>query len=313
MKKIISYLKDYIKQHFHWGLYVYTGLFLAITMYLNYTFKFEKTYINFVQQSHTRRFFAYALFYSFAYFSIAIPQSYLTKANYHQQRRFWVRSLVFLLAICFFRGFWQYRDWIIALKFDYASQLFLFKVIGRFKSVLTMLVVLLIFWWWQDRKQTTNLYGLTTKGFSPTPYIIMLLVMLPLLLWASYQPSFLHTYPQFKPWAYQSAFGLNKWQMFGLYEIAYSVDFVMVELFFRGALVIGMVVVMKNHGILPMVVLYAFLHFEKPMAEAIGSVFGGYILGIIALYSRSIFGGVCIHLGVALLMDTLAIFQYLSK
>ena len=60
-----------------------------------------------------------------------------------------------------------------------------------------------------------------------------------------------------------------------------------------------------------MVGVYAFVHFEKPMVEAIGSMVGGFILGVIALYSRSILGGIVIHLCVALLMDSLAIGQYL--
>ena len=313
MKKIVGYLKDYVREHFHWGLYLYTAIFLGMAIYLNYAFKFEKTYINMIQQSHSRRLIAYGLFYSFAYFAIAIPQAYFTKSDYLSKRAFWVRSIVFLLAICLFRGFWQYRDWISALNTNPFEQIFLFKVIGRAKSLLTTLIVLFIFWWWVDRSQMKHFYGLTTRGFSPNPYLLMLLIMLPFLIWASFQPAFLKMYPQFKPWVMKPVFGLTIWQMFGIYEVVYSADFVMVELFFRGALVIGLASVMKNHSIVPMIVLYCFLHFEKPMAEAIGSAFGGYILGVIALRTSSIFGGVCIHLGVALLMDALAIIQYFNN
>ncbi|HAS44570.1 MAG TPA: hypothetical protein DCS93_29090 [Microscillaceae bacterium] len=313
MKKIVGYLRAYLQEYFHWGLYLYTAVFLGIAIYLNYTFKFEKTYINIVQQPHSSRFIAYVLFYSFAYFAIAIPQAYFIKADYLKKREFWIRSAVFLFAICLFRAFWQYRDWIIALKVNTYEQIFLFKVVGRAKSLITTLIILFVFWWWVDRKQIKHFYGLTTRGFSLQPYMIMLLIMLPFLIWASFQPAFLKMYPQFKPWVMKPVFGLTTWQMFGIYETVYSADFVMVELFFRGALVIGLASAMKNHSIVPMIVLYCFLHFEKPMAEAIGSVFGGYILGIIALRTRSILGGVCIHLGVALLMDTLAIVQYLNK
>jgi hypothetical protein len=55
-----------------------------------------------------------------------------------------------------------------------------------------------------------------------------------------------------------------------------------------------------------MAAAYAVLHFGKPMGEAISSVFGGYILGIIALYGRNIWGGVFIHGGIAFLMEVLA-------
>ena len=36
-----------------------------------------------------------------------------------------------------------------------------------------------------------------------------------------------------------------------------------------------------------MAATYAALHFGKPMGETISSIFGGYILGVIALYNHS--------------------------
>ena len=62
--------------------------------------------------------------------------------------------------------------------------------------------------------------------------------------------------------------------------------------------------------IMPMVAVYAFLHFGKPMGETIGSIFGGTILGILAYYSRSILGGIIIHVGVAYLMEFTAFLQH---
>jgi hypothetical protein len=42
------------------------------------------------------------------------------------------------------------------------------------------------------------------------------------------------------------------------------------------------------------------------MHETIGSFFGGFILGTIALHTKSIWGGIIIHVGIALLMELLA-------
>ncbi|OBX20138.1 hypothetical protein BAA08_14935 [Bizionia sp. APA-3] len=58
-----------------------------------------------------------------------------------------------------------------------------------------------------------------------------------------------------------------------------------------------------------MVALYVFFHVGKPTGEIIGSIFGGYLLGIISLHSKSIIGGIIIHIGVAFLMDFMAIIQ----
>ena len=86
----------------------------------------------------------------------------------------------------------------------------------------------------------------------------------------------------------------------------YISDFLSTELFFRGLLVIGLSKMLGKNVVLPMVAAYATLHFGKPMGETISSVFGGYILGIIALYSRNIWGGVFIHGGIAFLMEVFA-------
>lgn len=98
-----------------------------------------------------------------------------------------------------------------------------------------------------------------------------------------------------------------------VFELAYGIDFIATELLFRGFLIIGMAHILGKDVILPMVVTYAFLHFGKPLGETIGSVFGGYILGIMALYSRNIWGGIAIHLGVAWLMELAAFLQLLRN
>jgi len=88
-----------------------------------------------------------------------------------------------------------------------------------------------------------------------------------------------------------------------IFEMVYVSNFLTTELLFRGFLVIGMVKYLGKDAILPMVACYAVLHFGKPLGETISSVFGGYILGVIAFYSKNIWGGVFIHGGIALLME----------
>ncbi len=134
--------------------------------------------------------------------------------------------------------------------------------------------------------------------------------MLPLIVWASFQSSFLNTYPVFKPWIIKEVFGLPHWQMGATYEFFYGLDFLSIELLFRGALVVGMIKILGKDSILPMAAAYAFLHYGKPFPETLGSVFGGYILGIIALRTGNIWGGCLIHIGVAYMMDFVAYIQH---
>jgi hypothetical protein len=45
------------------------------------------------------------------------------------------------------------------------------------------------------------------------------------------------------------------------------------------------------------------------MPEAVSSIFGGYILGVIALQTRSIWGGILVHVGIAWMMEAIAWLQ----
>ena len=58
--------------------------------------------------------------------------------------------------------------------------------------------------------------------------------------------------------------------------------------------------------ILPASALYCVYHFGKPMGEAISSFFGGTVVGIFAYRTKSIYGGILIHMGIAFLMELAA-------
>ena len=55
-----------------------------------------------------------------------------------------------------------------------------------------------------------------------------------------------------------------------------------------------------------MVLPYTLIHHMKPFAESMGAIVTGTVLGTLALRTRSILGGVCIHVAVAWSMDLLA-------
>jgi hypothetical protein len=67
--------------------------------------------------------------------------------------------------------------------------------------------------------------------------------------------------------------------------------------------------VLGRGAVLSMAVLYCTLHFGKPMGEAISSIFGGYILGVVAYETKSIWGGVIVHIGIAWMMEIIAFLQ----
>jgi membrane protease YdiL (CAAX protease family) len=131
-------------------------------------------------------------------------------------------------------------------------------------------------------------------------YVVLFACVLPAVIAASYTASFRHTYPFYRM-ANRSYFDLVAW------EVLYAVQFVSLEFFFRGFLLEGLRRALGSNAIFVMIVPYCMIHFDKPMAETLGAIGAGLILGTLAMRTRSIWGGVLIHIGVAVTMDVLAL------
>ncbi len=145
--------------------------------------------------------------------------------------------------------------------------------------------------------------GLTTQGFNARPYFLLLALLVPLIVLASTQNDFLAVYPKVKNLSFIDAAAHPSWPWKLLYEFSYGLDFLGIELFFRGLLVVGLVRYAGESVILPMAAFYCTIHFGKPLGECISSFFGGLILGVLAARTRSILGGLIVHLGLAWLME----------
>ena len=162
---------------------------------------------------------------------------------------------------------------------------------------------LLLFVIWKIFYSKESFFGLTIKYFNWRPYLIMLLIMVPLIAAASTQPDFLSMYPKLKDVDIVLYGVQNKWLYHLLHELSYGSDFISVELFFRGFLILAFIKVVGKDAILPMACFYCTIHFGKPLGECISSYFGGMILGIVVYNTRSIIGGLMVHLGIAWLME----------
>jgi hypothetical protein len=155
---------------------------------------------------------------------------------------------------------------------------------------------------WKLFEKTQAFYGFNLKNFKPGPYLIMLLIMVPLVAAASTQKDFLSMYPKLKNVQF-FLYGENKAWYKLLYELSYGSDFLSIELFFRGFLILAFVKWAGKEAILPMALFYCTIHFGKPLGECISSYFGGIILGVITYNTQTIVGGLMVHLGIAWLME----------
>ena len=118
----------------------------------------------------------------------------------------------------------------------------------------------------------------------------------------SFGEDFVNHYPFYKL-AGRSWFDLLAW------ELLYLSQFVFLEFFFRGFILQALRPAMGANAVWVMCVPYLMIHFPKLWLEATGAILFGLFLGILALQSRSIWGGVLVHAGVAVSMDIAALLR----
>lgn len=303
MKKILGMLRHHWREDFNRKAYFSLLIFLAFSLCLNYYFDFEDDYVDRVPDIW--KIPAKFLWFAFPYITASfIVLPCYGKSKILSKRNFWVPAIFILLCLGFDSGFPVYR-WLVKDHFSYQVQLWLSKIVRDLINIPFILLPALIFY--ITRREKSYFYGLTAP-FDPKPYLMLLLLMLPLLLAASLLENFNSFYPMYKESPAGRFWNIPEKWMIIIFEAIYGWNFLSIEFAFRGFLVIGMARVLGRQAILPMVALYCFYHFGKPAGEAISSILGGYILGVIAFETRSIFGGVILHVGIAWAMEMLGFY-----
>lgn len=134
-------------------------------------------------------------------------------------------------------------------------------------------------------------------------YAALFVVAVPFVVVASATSEFQVRYPLYDVWEGQT----GVWGDLAVWWPLYVAQFVAVETFFRGYLVIGLAPVLGRMSIAVATVPYLMIHFVKPPAEALASIVGGVVMGTLAYRTRSVWWGVALHVAVAALMDVLSL------
>ena len=153
-------------------------------------------------------------------------------------------------------------------------------------------------------KQSLKEYGLQW-GEVHKHWLGYLLLTAPIIcfaIMASFRQDFANHYP-FYDLAHISWLDLLMW------ECIYITQFIAVEFFFRGFIVNGLRTQFGSLSVAVMCLPYLMLHFPKLWLESTGAILFGFFLGVLALKSRSIWGGVGVHVAIALTMDFAAMIQ----
>ena len=133
-------------------------------------------------------------------------------------------------------------------------------------------------------------------------YVLLLSPILIFIVIASFNRDFLAHYPFYKQ-AGRSWFDFIAW------ELLYLTQFICLEFFFRGFFLQALRPALGANAVWIMCVPYLMIHFPKLWPEAFGAISFGLLLGILALRSRSIWGGFFVHAGVAVGMDVASLVQ----
>ena len=298
MKTLIQYLRQYQREAFHAGAFALVILLLGVGVYFNYIEPVLRQTSKSLMRSYWYIAYYVAL-YGGAFWGTYLIQSIFTRDwKAFRSPTFWFWSIGAILVFStragshlFMIDIWTWLQSLgVAYYWSYSAHT-IFRM--------SMIVIPVLLYWFMFDRREQPLYGWKLKDVDLKPYLTLLILMVPLIAFASTQADFLKSYPKGAAILHQGASGVEVF----IYELVYGLDFVAVEFFIRGFMVLALARLIGPSVILPLAAFYVTIHFGKPMGEAISSFFGGMILGIVAFYSRSILGGIIVHLGIAWMME----------
>jgi hypothetical protein len=297
MKAIVGYLREYIR-FLNRTAFLLTTLFTAILVFLNYYIDIEPRLFNL--PGYGWQFAGFFLLFAFMYAGAWLIQGIFSKEPIPTDRFFYT---LLLAAPLIFAGKIT-LDWASELavaRMQAPWNLYWDRILNWPLKCLGVLLPVMALWKWG--RYPLPVAGMQLGGFPVKPYFVLLLLMVPLIAFAATQADFLHTYPKVQRIAFIDQYVSNTFWYKLLYEFCYGIDFITIEFFFRGFLVLAFARYAGKDAILPMAAFYCSIHFGKPLFECITSYFGGMVLGVVVYHTRSIWGGLIVHLGIAWMME----------
>ena len=296
MNEIFVQLRNYFRES-DTRVGLITTAIVAILVALNYTMGIESTIKRF--DPGLIRLIAFFFLYTFIFATSYGIQFVFSDKSLSYQRQFVILMLLCPLVFAF------------KISFDFSS-LFNYSGLsedwGRYWKLIInwplkcIFVLSIIYAVWRMNRFEGPVAGMNWN-FKWKPYMLLLLCAVPLLMIAGAMTEFQQTYPKVKNIGFIFPLTTIDFVPALIYELSYGTDFLTIEAFFRGFLVLAFVRYVGKDAILPMAAFYCTIHFGKPLFECITSYFGGIILGVVVYHSRSIWGGFIVHLGMAWLME----------
>ena len=307
--EFIGDLVAFVKKDFLWTKYLFAAALAVLLIVAQVKFNIYDILIAPSYDNGTSM-LRIPIIYIMVYFLVLISSLAMNRELWRLRRwQVWVFPVILLTIDGAGQGFYGYMQWADEHGITLRDKAYL-QLVGSFmfRSVFIVLMLCLF------RKLTEGrfgLFGLKRSSKYLRVYGVIYVLLLPMFLIVSFTPQFLSFYPKMHIDFYDGAMGWDRWRLIGLFELFYANDFIGVEGMFRGALVIGLARWLGCRAVLPMALTYMCIHLGKPDLELCSSVIGGYILGVLAWRTRHLWGGIIIHLGIALFFEVVGIARLL--
>jgi len=306
MVKTLLSFKAFIEADFDKKSYALVFLFLTGLILFNYTVDFEDRYLGLHKNTLLGGLFYFAFYAGVYLFGMVLMKNNEAVKKALVNPAFYGLLALGIGAIAFEINYNIItQEWLSQFN---KHRYFNFKLANQLsESVIFMLELILI--GGIIGKNRFKGYGLWNFNSKLRIYLIFLLIMIPILYLASTQSDFIAAYPKLKIERFNPTDYLG---YFMIYEPFYLLNFIRIEWIFRGFMVLALLQFLDRRTVILIAMVYCVFHFGKPMGECISSFFGGYILGMMVYYSKSIWGGIIIHMGIAFFMDLFALIAKLA-
>lgn len=308
MKKIYNLLLNYIRYEFKATYMIYLLLFLIPATALNYYFNFEDD----ILKSKKEEWYYFIL--CFFYYGIPLFYAVLVyiwqfkKKHLLLDKQFLFLLVLFPSIMAFDEAFNVHTKLLNDVN-DEILKYYLKKTVNQSIRFITYFLPILFYYLFFE-KDNTNFYGLQLKRADLKPYVFMMFgVMMPLIILVSFTQDFQEAYPVYNMTKYKDHLPGTYLQQVLLFETLYLFDFSYIELLFRGMMIHTLYKYMGVECVLAVATIYCTFHFGKPVVETASSFLGGTILGLLSLRTNSIYGGILIHAGIALMMEAASFAQ----
>ena len=182
------------------------------------------------------------------------------------------------------------------------STIYWFSADGFLLFILPMILITLVL------KQRPRNFGFRIGDwkFGLKSALVFVIVMVPVLWFASASESFARTYPQGGSFVRENISVLLYYEIFvGFYMLAW-------EFFWRGYMMFGLKEKFGYYAILIQMVPFFILHRGKPEIEIFASIFAGLILGIQAWRANSFIYCFIVHWSIMIFVDVVSVLRYKS-